>query len=62
LCEITGYGNACDAYHQTASSPEGEGAYLAMKLALACSGLTVDKIDYINSHGTCTKSKDLSEG
>ncbi len=62
LCEITGYGNACDAYHQTASSPEGEGAYLAMKLALACSGLTVDKIDYINAHGTGTKNNDLSEG
>jgi 3-oxoacyl-[acyl-carrier-protein] synthase-1 len=62
LCEITGYGNACDAYHQTASSPEGEGAYLAMKQALTCSGITADKIDYINAHGTGTKNNDLSEG
>lgn len=62
LCEITGYGNACDAYHQTASSPGGEGAYLAMKQALESSGITADEIDYINAHGTGTKNNDLSEG
>lgn len=62
LCEISGYGNACDAYHQTASSPEGDGAYLAMKQALACSGITPDMIDYINAHGTGTRNNDLSEG
>jgi 3-oxoacyl-(acyl-carrier-protein) synthase len=62
LCELTGYGNANDAYHQTASSPEGIGAFLAMKKALEMSGLTPDKIDYINVHGTGTQNNDLSEG
>jgi 3-oxoacyl-[acyl-carrier-protein] synthase-1 len=62
LCEIAGYGNACDAFHQTASSPEGEGAYLSMKQALDRAGITMDMIDYINAHGTGTKNNDLSEG
>jgi 3-oxoacyl-(acyl-carrier-protein) synthase len=62
LCEITGYGNACDAYHQTASSPEGMGAWLSMKLALDSAGLKPEEIDYINAHGTGTKNNDLSEG
>jgi 3-oxoacyl-(acyl-carrier-protein) synthase len=62
LCEIRGFGNSCDAYHQTASSPEGTGAFLAMKGALACSGLLPSDIDYINTHGTGTKNNDLSEG
>lgn len=62
LCEITGFGNTCDAYHQTASSPEGDGAYLAMKQALQTSGLNPDMIDYINAHGTGTRNNDLSEG
>ena len=51
---LSGYGNACDAFHQTASSPDGEGAYLAMSKALADAGLTPDDIDYINAHGTGT--------
>jgi len=38
LAALTGYGNANDAYHQTASSPEGTGAYLAMEKALKISG------------------------
>jgi 3-oxoacyl-(acyl-carrier-protein) synthase len=62
LCEITGYGNACDAFHQTASSPEGDGAYLSMKTALEMAKFTPDMIDYINAHGTGTKNNDLSEG
>ena len=62
LCELTGYGNANDAYHQTASSPEGTGAFLAMQKAMEMSGLTPDKIDYINVHGTGTQNNDLSEG
>lgn len=61
-CEVTGYGNACDAYHQTASSPEGYGAMLAMKKALEQAGLTHEDIDYINVHGTGTQNNDLSEG
>ncbi len=62
LCCLTGYSNANDAYHQTASSPEGEGAYLAMKKALEISGCSPSDIDYINSHGTGTLNNDLSEG
>ncbi len=62
LCEISGYGNACDAYHQTASSPEGHGAYLSMKQALETAGLRPSDISYVNTHGTGTKNNDLSEG
>jgi len=62
LAELSGYGNACDAYHQTASSPEGEGAFLAMKEALEMSGLNTQKINYINAHGTGTVNNDTSEG
>jgi len=61
-CELTGYANTCDAYHQTASSPEGAGAYLSMSKALVMSGLKVEDIDYINVHGTATQINDLSEG
>jgi 3-oxoacyl-[acyl-carrier-protein] synthase-1 len=60
--ELKGYGNANDAYHQTASSPEGDGPYMAMKLTLDMSGLSADKIDYVNVHGTGTPNNDLSEG
>jgi 3-oxoacyl-[acyl-carrier-protein] synthase-1 len=62
ICELTGYGNACEAFHQTASSPEGTGAYLAMKKALDMSGEAPENIDYINAHGTGTDNNDLSEG
>lgn len=62
LAELTGYGNANDAFHQTASSPEGAGAYLAMQAALTMAGLSPDQISYINAHGTATENNDLSEG
>ena len=62
LCELKGYINSCDAYHQTASSPGGYGAYLAMKGAIDMSRLSTDEIDYINAHGTGTVNNDLSEG
>lgn len=62
LARISGYGNACDAYHQTASSPDGNGAFLAMQKALEVAGLSPEDIDYINAHGTGTKNNDLSEG
>ena len=58
---ISGYGNACDAFHQTASSDEGEGAYLAMREALDMSGLAKEDIQYINAHGTGTPNNDLTE-
>ncbi|MCL1968048.1 MAG: beta-ketoacyl-[acyl-carrier-protein] synthase family protein [Bacteroidetes bacterium] len=62
ICTVSGYGNACDAYHQTASSPDGKGALLAMQKAIEMSGLDYSDIDYINAHGTGTNNNDLSEG
>lgn len=59
---LSGYANANDAYHQTASSPEGKGAGLAMQQALDMAQLQADDIDYINAHGTATNNNDLSEG
>lgn len=59
---LAGYGNACDAFHQTASSDNGEGAYLAMKEALAMAGLHPEDIQYVNAHGTGTPNNDQSEG
>lgn len=62
FAELSGYGNSNDAYHQTASSPDGAGAFLAMEKALKKSGLKPSEIDYINAHGTGTTINDLSEG
>ncbi len=62
LCRVSGYANANDAYHQTASSPDGKGAYLSMVEALEMSGLKNGDIDYINVHGTGTDNNDFSEG
>ncbi len=59
---LAGYGNANDAFHQTASSDDGEGAYLAMKTALEIANLKPEEIDYVNAHGTATPNNDLSEG
>jgi len=59
---VVGYGNANDAYHQTASSENGDGATLSMEKALAVAGLEPKDIDYINAHGTATGNNDLSEG
>ena len=61
-CTLSGYSNANDAHHQTASSPDGAGSYAAMKGALALSGLQTKDISYINLHGTGTFNNDISEG
>jgi 3-oxoacyl-(acyl-carrier-protein) synthase len=61
LAVLSGYGNRCDAFHQTASSPEGEGARLAMEDALRMAGMKPADIDYINAHGTGTPNNDASE-
>ncbi|MBR5101771.1 MAG: beta-ketoacyl-[Muribaculaceae bacterium] len=58
---LTGYGNACDAFHQTASSDDGEGAFLAMREALIMAQIEPNDINYINAHGTGTPNNDLSE-
>lgn len=59
---LSGYANANDAYHQTASSPDGTGSFLAMSGALKMSGLHPTDIDYINLHGTGTQNNDIAEG
>lgn len=61
LATVAGYANANDAYHQTASSPEGFGATVAIQQALKMSGLNPADIDYINMHGTGTPNNDQSE-
>ena len=61
-CKLSGYCNKNDAYHHTASSPDGTGAYLAMKGALENGNLSPSDIDYINLHGTGTQNNDLAEG
>ena len=61
LAVLSGWGNACDAFHQTASSENGEGAYLAMNQALTRAGLAPEAIGYVNAHGTGTPNNDASE-
>ena len=61
LATLSGWGNANDAYHQTASSADGEGAFLAMQKALSMANLSSSEIDYVNAHGTATQNNDLSE-
>jgi len=62
LGRLSGYANANDAFHQTASSPEGTGSFLAMKGALEKAGMEAADIDYINLHGTGTPNNDIAEG
>ncbi len=60
-CEVAGVGMSADAYHITASHPEGLGARLVMTNALEDAGMTPEDIDYINVHGTSTPVGDVSE-
>lgn len=59
--EIAGIGLSADAYHLTASHPEGLGAILVMKNALEDANMAPEEIDYINVHGTSTSVGDISE-
>lgn len=61
LAVLSGWGNACDAFHQTASSEDGQGAFLSMTQALKRAGLAPADIDYVNAHGTGTLNNDASE-
>lgn len=61
LAYINGYANRCDAYHQTATSENGEGAYLSMMDALSMAGLQTSDIQYVNAHGTGTFDNDRAE-
>lgn len=58
---LSGYANANDAYHQTASSLDGTGAYLSMVRAMEKANVLPEQIDYINAHGTGTPNNDASE-
>ncbi|MDE6612357.1 MAG: beta-ketoacyl-[acyl-carrier-protein] synthase II, partial [Muribaculaceae bacterium] len=60
-CEVAGGGLSADAYHLTATHPEGLGAKLAMENALEDAGMKPEDIDYINVHGTSTPVGDVSE-
>lgn len=62
LAYLTGYANANDAHHQTASSDDGQGAYLAMKQAIDLAEIDPSQISYINVHGTATENNDITEG
>jgi 3-oxoacyl-(acyl-carrier-protein) synthase len=59
--ELTGYGNANDAYHPSSLSGEGNGPFAAMKGALESAHLTKDQIGFINAHGTGTENNDAAE-
>jgi 3-oxoacyl-[acyl-carrier-protein] synthase-1 len=61
MAVLSGWSNASDAFHQTASSPEGRGAILSMNQALKVANLLASDIDYINAHGTATPNNDLTE-
>jgi len=62
LAELKGFGNANDAFHLTASSPDGAGALKSMQEALETSNIDHSQVGYINAHGTATENNDLSEG
>ena len=61
LAEVVGYGVTNDAYHITSPTPDGSGAGMAMKIAMAQAGILPADIDYINAHGTSTHLNDLFE-
>ena len=61
FAEISGYGATADAYHLTSPVPEGEGAARSMNIALSENSINLNKIDYINAHGTSTPYNDKNE-
>ncbi|WP_109694054.1 beta-ketoacyl-[acyl-carrier-protein] synthase family protein [Chitinophaga deserti] len=62
MAELSGWCNTNEAFHPTSPSPEGDGAFEAMRKAIAMSGRTLEDVQYINVHGTATLNNDVSEG
>jgi 3-oxoacyl-[acyl-carrier-protein] synthase II len=60
-CELAGYGVSSDAFHMTAPSEDGDGAFRCMRNALRDSGIAIDSVDYLNAHGTSTPLGDIAE-
>ena len=61
LAEMVGYGMSADAFHVTAPSPDGDGAYRVMRNAVRDAGIDAPQVDYINAHGTSTEVGDRAE-
>ena len=61
LAKFLGYGVTSDAFHMTAPDPSGAAGGRTIRAALACAGVNVDEIDYVNAHGTATPQNDSAE-
>jgi 3-oxoacyl-[acyl-carrier-protein] synthase-1 len=61
ICELRGWANANDAYHQTATSPRGDGATMAMRNSISMAELLPFQVQYVNAHGTGTENNDETE-
>lgn len=59
--EVRGYGASLDAHHSTAPHPEGEGATMALRMAMECAGFNPEDVDLVSAHGTATPANDSSE-